>query len=80
MFLKTKALIIMEQDYNFAATGCTNWKHGNWWQENSWNRKSTASGYIKAHSHPEEQHALPTMNDLKADFERFKVIENDFKN
>lgn len=39
-----------------------------------------ASGYIKAHSHPEEQHALPIMNDLKADFERFKVIENDFKN
>lgn len=39
-----------------------------------------ASGYIKAHSHPEEQHSLPTMNDLKADFERFKVIENDFKN
>ena len=39
-----------------------------------------ASGYIKAHSRPEEQHALPTMNDLKEDFERFKVIENDFKN
>ena len=38
-----------------------------------------ASGYIKAHSHPEEQHALPTMNDLKADFERFKEIEKDCK-
>lgn len=39
-----------------------------------------ASSYIRAHSHPEEQHVLPTMNDLKADFERFKIIETDFKN
>ncbi len=38
-----------------------------------------ASGYIKAHSHPEEQHALPSMNDLKADFEHFKEIEKDCK-
>jgi hypothetical protein len=38
-----------------------------------------ASGFIRAHSHPEEQHAPPTMHDLKADFERFKIIENDFK-
>jgi hypothetical protein len=38
-----------------------------------------ASGFIRAHSHPEEQHAPPTMYDLKADFERFKIIENDFK-
>ncbi|MEW4922493.1 AAA family ATPase [Algibacter sp. 2305UL17-15] len=38
-----------------------------------------ASGFIRAHSHPEEQHAPPTMNDLKADYERFKAIESDFK-
>lgn len=38
-----------------------------------------ASGYIGAHSHPEEHHAPPTLNDLKADFERFKIIEADFK-
>lgn len=38
-----------------------------------------ASGYIRAHSHPEEQHAPPTLNDLIADFERFKIIEADFK-
>ena len=38
-----------------------------------------ASGFIRAHSHPEEQHAPPTMNDLKADFERFKAVEHDFK-
>jgi len=38
-----------------------------------------SSGYIRAHSHPEEQHAPPSLNDLKADFERFKTIENDFK-
>lgn len=37
-----------------------------------------ASGYIRAHSHPEEHHAPPTLNDLKADFERFKLIEADF--
>ena len=37
-----------------------------------------ASGYIRAHSHPEEQHAPPTMHDLRADFERFKLIESDF--
>ncbi|PNQ73087.1 hypothetical protein C1T31_08845 [Hanstruepera neustonica] len=40
---------------------------------------SRASGFIRAHSHPEEHHAPPTMNDLIADYERFKVIENDFK-
>lgn len=38
-----------------------------------------ASGFIRAHSHPEEQHAPPTINDLKADFVRFKAIESDFK-
>lgn len=38
-----------------------------------------ASGYIRAHSHPEEQHAPPTLNDLKSDFARFKIIEADFK-
>jgi hypothetical protein len=38
-----------------------------------------ASGFIRAHSHPEEQYAPPTINDLKADFERFKIIEADFK-
>lgn len=38
-----------------------------------------ASGFIRAHSHPEPQHTPPTMNDLKADYVRFKVIENDFK-
>lgn len=37
-----------------------------------------ASGYIRAHSHPVEQHAPPTINDLKADFERFRAIETDF--
>lgn len=37
-----------------------------------------ASGFIKVHSHPEEHHAPPTMNDLKADYERFKVIQSDF--
>ncbi|MDE3740532.1 AAA family ATPase [Maribacter polysaccharolyticus] len=37
-----------------------------------------ASGYIRAHSHPEEHYAPPTLNDLKSDFERFKVIEADF--
>ena len=37
-----------------------------------------ASGYIRAHSHPVEQHAPPTLNDLKADFERFRAIETDF--
>lgn len=40
---------------------------------------SRASGFINAHSHPEEQHSPPTMNDLRADFERFKIIETDFK-
>jgi len=39
-----------------------------------------ASGYIYAHSHPEEQHAPPSIDDLKADFDRFKAIESDFKN
>lgn len=39
-----------------------------------------ASGFIRAHSRPEEQDAPPTMNDLIADFNRFKVIESDFKN
>ncbi|MCF6359206.1 MAG: hypothetical protein L3J29_00405 [Cyclobacteriaceae bacterium] len=38
-----------------------------------------ASGYINAHSNPEGQHALPTMNDLKTDFNRFKEIERKFK-
>ncbi len=38
-----------------------------------------ASGYIRAHSHPEEHHAPPTIHDLRVDFERFKVIEADFK-
>lgn len=38
-----------------------------------------ASGYIRAHSNPEEHHAPPTLYDLRADFERFKVIEADFK-
>lgn len=38
-----------------------------------------ASGFIRAHSHPEEQHAPPTINELKADFVRFKAIESDFK-
>ncbi|MBF8149490.1 AAA family ATPase [Winogradskyella sp. F6397] len=38
-----------------------------------------ASGFIRAHSHPEEQHSPPTMNDLKADYKRFKIIEKDFK-
>jgi len=38
-----------------------------------------ASGYIRAHSHPEEQNAPPTLNDLRADFERFKMIETDFR-
>lgn len=37
-----------------------------------------ASGYIRAHSHPEEHHAPPTLNDLKSDYERFRVIEADF--
>lgn len=37
-----------------------------------------ASGFIRAHSHPEEQHAPPTLNDLKTDYDRFKVIEGDF--
>jgi len=40
---------------------------------------SRASGYIKAHSHPEEQDSPPTMNDLKADFQVFKTIESDFR-
>jgi hypothetical protein len=40
---------------------------------------SRASGYIKAHSHPEEQDAPSTLNDLKTDFERFKLIIADFK-
>lgn len=39
-----------------------------------------ASGFIRAHSHPEEQHAPPTMNDLKTDFNRFKEIETEFNN
>ncbi len=39
-----------------------------------------ASGFIRAHSHPEEQHAPPTMNDLKTDFNRFKEIEMEFNN
>lgn len=41
---------------------------------------SRACRFIDAHSHPEEQHAPPTMNDLKADFVRFKLIERDFRN
>jgi hypothetical protein len=38
-----------------------------------------SSGYIRAHSHPEEQNAPPTMNDLRFDYERFKIIEADFR-
>ncbi|MDO7136339.1 AAA family ATPase [Algibacter lectus] len=38
-----------------------------------------SSGYISAHSHPEEQNVAPTLNDLKADFERFQLIEADFR-
>jgi len=38
-----------------------------------------ASSFIKAHSHPEEQDSPPTMNDLISDYDRFKVIEKDFK-
>ncbi len=41
---------------------------------------SRACRFIAAHSHPEEQHAPPTMNDLKTDFARFKVIASDFNN
>lgn len=37
-------------------------------------------GFIKGHSNPEEIHNDPTMNDLKADFEDFKIIRNEFIN
>ncbi|WP_198520107.1 AAA family ATPase [Lacinutrix sp. Bg11-31] len=37
-----------------------------------------ASGFIRAHSHPEEHHSPPTMDDLKSDYERFKEIQKDF--
>lgn len=35
-------------------------------------------GFIKGHSNPEEIHNDPTLTDLKADFEEFKAIRNEF--
>ena len=35
-------------------------------------------GFIKGHSNPEEIHNDPTLTDLKADFEEFKTIRDEF--